>query len=69
MTGAYFTLLQVCAALSCSVIYCKFCFRSSTAQAAHLQYNSPLNLYSAKNAQNALSVSVPGDSAAGQTIK
>ncbi|KAF6023694.1 hypothetical protein EB796_018000 [Bugula neritina] len=42
---------------------------SSTASAAHLQYNSPLQLYSKKNAQNALNISVPGDSSAGQTIK
>ncbi|XP_067947363.1 PDZ and LIM domain protein 3-like isoform X2 [Watersipora subatra] len=42
---------------------------SSTASAAHLQYNSPLALYSKKNAQNALNSAVPGDSSAAQTIK
>lgn len=44
-------------------------FCSNTASAAHLQYNSPLGLYSAKNAANALNTAIPGDSAAAQTIK
>ena len=47
----------------------KLLLNSATASAAHLQYNSPLGLYSKKNAQNALSTAIPGDSAAGQTIK